>query len=177
MDFAKVLDLVGAFLDAGGFRHAVVGAVGLSAYGLNRATQDLDFVVEAKAQAPLVGFLDGLGYETLHASAGYSNHVHPMSGLGRVDFIYVDEATAGVLFREAGKCLSLGGRTVQVPKPEHLAAMKIKAMKNDPSRRFQEMADIQFLLSVPNVDRDAVRRYFAAQGLLERYEEILHALE
>ncbi len=83
MQFAKVLDEVAKFLDAGGFRYAVVGAFGLQSYGLSRATSDLDFVVEEKAQSTLKAHLESLGYETTHVSVGYSNHVHPLQGLSK----------------------------------------------------------------------------------------------
>jgi hypothetical protein len=68
--------------------------------------------------------------------------------------------------------LRLGGQIVPVPRPEHVAAMKIHAMKHDPSRTLQEMADIQFLLRLPDVDEEAIRAYFERSGLLERYLEI-----
>ena len=35
----------------------------------------------------LVAFLESLGYETLYRSAGYSNHVHALPDLGRLDFV------------------------------------------------------------------------------------------
>jgi hypothetical protein len=50
--------------------------------------------------------------------------------------------------------------------------MKVHAMKNDPSRTLREMADIQFLLSLPGIDEAEVRAYFEQSGLLERYLEI-----
>jgi len=53
-----------------------------------------------------------------------------------------------------------------------LAAMKIYALKNDPSRTLQEMADIQFLLRLPGIDEEEIRAYFERSGLLERYLEI-----
>ena len=59
---------------------------------------------------------------------------------------------------------------------EHLAAMKIHAMKNDPSRAFQEMADIQFLMTLPGVDRDEIRAYFDKSGQLERFHELERSL-
>ena len=64
------------FLEEQGFRCAVVGALGLHAYGHSRATFDLDLVVPSGAQRSLVGFLEKLGYETVHVSSGYSNHAH-----------------------------------------------------------------------------------------------------
>jgi hypothetical protein len=72
----------------------------------------------------------------------------------------------------AGTTLRLGEHRVPVPRAEHLAAMKVHAMKNDPSRTLQEMADIQFLLRLPGVDIEEIRGYFERSGLLERYHEI-----
>jgi hypothetical protein len=70
----------------------------------------------------------------------------------------------------------LGGVTVSVPKPEHLAAMKVHAMKNDPNRTFREMADIQVFATLPGVDRQEIRRYFDAAGLMERFHELERSL-
>jgi hypothetical protein len=66
----------------------------------------------------------------------------------------------------------LNDRRIRVPRAEHLAAMKVQAMKNDPSREFQDMADIRFLLTLPDVDHQEIRGYFERAGLRERYEEI-----
>lgn len=172
MNFARVLDEVGRFMEARGLRFGVVGAVGLQAYGLARATSDLDFVVEAAAQQELCAHLESLGYETIHRSAGYSNHVHALPALGRLDFVYVDEQTAERMFGGARSMELLPGRAFRVPRPEHLAAMKVLAMRNDPGRTFQEMADIQFLLGLPGVDEEEIRASFVKHGLLERFLEI-----
>ena len=50
-------------------------------------------------------------------------------------------------------------------------AMKVVAMKNDPSRTYQDLADIRFLLTLNHVDREHVRAQFEKHGLLERYHE------
>lgn len=171
MDYVRVLDTVTRFLDDRGFRYALVGAFALSSYGMNRTTQDLDFAVDSAARRDLVSFFESLGYETLYCSEGYSNHVHPLPALGRVDCVYVGEPTATRLFESAVPAPILG-RAIRVPKPEHLAAMKVLAMKNDPSRTFQEMADLQFILGVPEVDVAEIRSHFERHGLLERFDEL-----
>ena len=107
----------------------------LHTYGYSRATNDVDLLVGRDAQDRLIAFLEKRGFETLHRSDGYSSHLHANPDLGRLDVIYVDEDTRGKMFAEA--------------RPASLAAMKIHAMKNDPSRAFQEMADIQFLMRLP----------------------------
>jgi hypothetical protein len=41
----SLLEEVGAVLESAGIRHALIGALALSAYGVNRATVDLDLLV------------------------------------------------------------------------------------------------------------------------------------
>ena len=177
MDFAKVIRIVADFFGREGYAYAVIGAFGLHAYGLTRATSDLDFVTDFKAQSKLIPFLEGLGYETLHASAGYSNHRHPELVMGRLDFVYVTGETSRLLLGPTKKTLVLGEVSLPVPRAEYLAAMKIQAMKNDPERTFQEMADILFLLRLPEIDENEVKGYFEKQGMIDRYHEIKKVLE
>ena len=66
----------------------------------------------------------------------------------------------------------LDGVEVLVPRPEHLVAMKVRALKNDPSRKLQDLADIQRLYALPTVDREEIRVYFDRLGLTELYDEI-----
>ena len=175
MEIAAVVGDVRGFLDREGIPFAIVGALALHTYGYSRATNDVDLLVGRDAQDRLVAFLEKCGFETLHRSDGYSNHLHADPALGRLDVIYVDEDTRGKIFAEA-RLASLAGMSVVVPKPEHLAAMKIHAMKNDASRAFQEMADIQFLMKLPGVDRDEIRAYFDKAGQLERFHELERSL-
>jgi hypothetical protein len=172
VDFRRVLGALVAFFERERIPYAVVGAFGLAAYGRARATADLDVATDAGAQARLVAFLESLGYETLHVSEGYSNHLHRDPALGRVDAIYVGGDTATRLFDGCRPLLRLGERAMPVPRPEHLAAMKIHAMKNDPSRTLQELADIRYLLAVPGVDEDEVRAYFERAGLHDRFDAL-----
>jgi hypothetical protein len=167
---------VSGFLEEQRIRFAVIGGVALASYGLSRTTVDLDIVVEATAQESVIGFLESLGYQTVHRSPGYSNHVHPETSWGSFDCVYVAGETAEKLFAACRVLPGPGGFQVPVPKPEHLAAMKVLAMKNDPARTFQEMADLRFLVTLPGVDRAEVRGYFERYGLEERYEDIERTL-
>jgi hypothetical protein len=176
VEFTKVLSVVTRFLDEHGVPYALAGAFALAAYGLSRATEDIDFVVDARAQHNLIAFLESLGYDTIYSSEGYSNHVHRLPAMGRVDCIYVRGSTATQLF-EGARVVPLGGKSLRVPRPEHLAAMKILAMKNDPTRTFQEMADLQHILGLPGVDVKEVRGYFERYGLLENFDELRRILD
>ena len=172
MDFGRALTEIGSFLDKQSHSWALVGALALTAYGIARTTLDLDLLTESEAQEELVDFLEALGYETLHCSRGYSNHSHPQAELGRVDVIYVRAETRDRLFAAARRLPGPRGLEIAIPKPEHLAAMKIQAMKNDPDRTLQDLADIRQLMELPGVDRQHIRDEFERHGLLEHYEEI-----
>jgi len=172
VDFSRVIDEVASFLDRENASFALAGAFALHAYGLSRATSDLDFVTESRVRERLVIFLESLGYETLYSSPGYSNHLHPKAEMGRVDLIYVEGETTRQLFESPGASFSLGGHDLKVPRAEHLAAMKVHAMKNDPGRAFQEMADIRFLLQLDGVDEREIQEYFEKAGLREKFDEI-----
>jgi hypothetical protein len=167
---------VARLLDGHAFPHAVVGALGLHAYGHSRATFDLDVVTIRAAQASLVTSLEELGYETLHVSPGYSNHQHPDPDWGGLDVIYVDDETAGLLFPRCSRRLRLGRREAPVPRAEHLVAMKVRAMRNDPSRLVQDLADVQHLLRLPETDRAEVRGYFEKAGMLDWYDRLIATL-
>jgi hypothetical protein len=176
VDFARELDEVRAFLAEGGFRLAVIGGVALAAYGHPRMTLDLDVVTEATAQDVLIAFMESRGFVTLHRSAGYSNHRHPDRRRGRVDFMYVRGQTTERLFSCVRDLPGPGGRPVPIPKPEHLIAMKVQAMRDAPERTWQDLADIGYLLRVEGVDREEVREYFRRAGLEEKWHELARAL-
>lgn len=154
------------FFEEQGTRFGLVGGLALHVHGITRATTDVDLLLEDSAREATLAHLASLGYETLHASAGFSNHVHPDARLGRVDCIYVDPHTAGLLFARARQA-PLFGRTFLVPSAEHLAAMKAQAMKDDPARRLRDLADVADLLALPGVDAAEIRGYLKKHGLLE----------
>jgi hypothetical protein len=176
MDFSGVLDRIASFLRERRQPFALVGGVALAAYGIARTTLDLDLAVDVSAQEAIVAFMESQGYATLHRSAGFSNHLHADPDLGRVDFLYVRDETSRRLFAELRHVAGPRGASIPVPKPEHLAAMKVQAMKDDPARTFQELADVRALLARPDLDRAEVRGYFERHGLLDRYDELLATL-
>jgi len=144
----------------------------MAAYGLPRTTLDLDLVVDGACQDELVRRMEELGYETLYRSAGYSNHTSPEPRMGSVDFIYVRGQTAEAVFGLVREVPGPGDRPVPVVSPDHLAAMKVLAMKNDPSRAFQELGDIRHLITAAGADRQEVRLQMIRHGLEERYREL-----
>jgi hypothetical protein len=173
MNLRTVIENLSRFFAREEIVFAVIGAFALKAHGYVRATRDVDFIVRREDQEKTIRFLETLGYETLHRSQGFSNHLHPLPGLGRVDFVYVAGETAELIFSGTRPLFILDDLTLPVVRPEHLIALKVYAMKNDPERTYREMADIQQLLRLPEVDRDEVSSYFEKYGQLEKFHELV----
>lgn len=172
MNFKAALEELLDFFARERIDFALIGAFALHAYGYVRATQDVDFLARGKDQEKIVRFLETLGYETLHCSKGFSNHVHQLASLGRIDLVYVGGNTADSIYAGTRPLLILDGLLIPVVRPEHLIALKVFAMKNDPKRSFREMADIQQLMRVPGIHMEEVRSYFERYGLLEKYHDL-----
>lgn len=165
MDFARVLQLVDGFLAESGRPYGVIGAIGVAAIGVSRTTFDVDFLAHRDDQRGLITFLESHGYRTEHVSSGYSNHVHEDREMGRIDVVYVAGETARKIFDGLSMRPGPGGRSIPVPRAEHLAALKLFGIKNNPRRVTQDLEDIQRILELPDVDVDEVRSYFERYGL------------
>jgi hypothetical protein len=172
VDFARVIAAVSTFLAGRGCPFAVIGGIAIAAYGRVRTTFDVDFVTSTEVQDHLIQFLEAEGFETVHRSAGYSNHVHDDPEMGRVDVVYVGGPTGDELFSDTRIVDGPGNLRVPVLRPEHLAAMKIFAIKNDPSRTHLELDDIRFLLGLEGVNREKIRDQFEKHELGHLYDEI-----
>jgi hypothetical protein len=133
MQFEEVLRTWSAWFEHEGIQYAVAGGNALRAFGHQRATYDVDFVISGADRRRVIAFAESLGYETAHESAGYSNHYHPDETFGHVDLMFVYGNTAEQVFAGAVR-RSLTGIELPVVRPEHLIAMKVRAMKNSPMR-------------------------------------------
>src|SRR5512138_1216557 len=94
----EVLRTFARFFERENIRYAVIGGLALQAWGYSRFTRDVDIVVERSQRDRVVRFAESSGYETLHVSDGYSNHLRGDPQGGRIDFMYVDRSTAEKLF-------------------------------------------------------------------------------
>ena len=171
MDVSRVLDLVRPFFESRAEPYALVGGLALLAYGAPRATFDVDLLARRGAQDDLVAFLAALDFTTLSIQPGFSNHQHSDLALGRVDVIYVSGTTADAVFAGCTRKAITAAVQAPVPRPEHLVAMKAQAFAKD-GTRYSDLADLQFLLSLPGLDAVEARGYFESAGLTEYFDRL-----
>ena len=164
MDFGKVLGAVDSEFGEQGIAWAVVGGVAVILYGVSRTTLDVDIAADGDRQEEILTWLYKVGYECLHSSRGFSNHVHPQSSWGRLDVIYLRDSTRRDVLGNSRRLPGPGGLDVPVIEERHLIAMKAYSCKVDPGRRSQDLSDIRALARLRSVSESEVREIF------ERYD-------
>ncbi|MEW5768395.1 MAG: nucleotidyl transferase AbiEii/AbiGii toxin family protein [bacterium] len=163
--------IITRFFEHENFEYAIIGAFALYAYGYTRATSDIDFITRIEYQKRIVEYLESLGFKTLSLSEGFSCHLHPLGSI-RIDLVYIDDKTAHIIFKSTKKKPIFVDFELPVISPEHLIALKLFAIQNDPNRKYKELADIKEVFHLTNLDRDTVRLLFKKYGLENYYDEI-----
>jgi hypothetical protein len=166
VDFARVLHQVSRALAEREIPFALAGGVAVAAHGVTRGTQDLDVVVPMSRADEAVAALSALGFETLRRSLGFSSHLRP-AHLERVDLLFVEGATSEALFARAGTQTLFDVEAVPVVHPEHLVAMKLFALKQNPTRLGIDLEDVRALMLKGLVDANTVVHYLERYGLVE----------
>ena len=146
---------------------ALIGGLALAAHRVIRATQDVDFLVDAEDADRLHDVIIGLGYSCIHRSDDVANYVRGDEGL---DLLYAHRPVARSLLAQAEERETTMGR-LRVISVEGLIAFKLQAHVNDPSRG-RDIDDIRALLTANagSVDLDELRQYFQLfdrEGLLD----------
>ncbi|MGM0453795.1 MAG: nucleotidyl transferase AbiEii/AbiGii toxin family protein [Thermodesulfobacteriota bacterium] len=172
MDIEKQFKILTEFFEAQHFDYALIGAYALYAYGYTRATRDVDFITRLEYQDKIVQYLESLGFETLNVSEGFSNHLLSVGSV-RVDLVYVSDETADIIFHSVKKMGVFQDINLPVVSGEHLLALKLFAIQNDPHRKFKELADIKELLRLIDLDKETIRNYFKKYQLENYYNEIV----
>jgi len=149
----------------------IIGAFALYSYGYVRATRDIDFITRHEYQNKVVTYLESIGFETLNRSEAFSNHVHAL-GTARVDMMYVDGKTAQEIFGAVEKRLIFEDLKLPVISPEHLIAMKLFAIQNNPERKLKDLSDIKEITRRTKYNKTTVKDYFKKYGLEAFFKEI-----
>jgi hypothetical protein len=169
MDLAAVLEQVAPALARAGIAHALIGGVALAAHGVQRATADIDFLVDGARVDELHALMTELGYRPIHRGAHAVNYVSDHLERGRVDFLLAHRAYARRILERA-RPVRAGRIELRVVDAADLIGLKVQASNNDPARRRGDVADIERLLrSAHGLDLARVREYFR---IFDREQEL-----
>ena len=148
---------------------ALIGGLALAAHNVVRATQDVDFLLDANDADRVHDALLGIGYRCIHRSEDAANYVRHDEGL---DLLYAHRPVARRLLDEAQSRDTPMGR-LRVISLEGLIAFKLQGFVNDPGRT-RDLEDIRglFRANRANLHMEELAGYFA----MFQCEELLHDL-
>ena len=126
-------------------RVLIIGGNALIAYGSERLTQDCDCAVIALEERDFATELGKLGYVLDDRLGSFSRYVHLSRRRPVVDLMLLDAQTFEKLWLESRE-VELDGQSLRAPKPLHLVALKLHALKENPERMGKDWEDIKYLL-------------------------------
>jgi hypothetical protein len=145
--FVNAIVLVLAVARRARFRIALIGGFALPFHGVQRATGDVDFLVDAAGSDALHDALLAAGARCLHRSADAANYAPGSSRLAPVDFIIARRPRAReMLGRTKSMLLRTARLRVPVVDAEALIGLKLQALANQPHRT-QDDADIRAIFA------------------------------
>lgn len=152
---------------------ALIGGLALAAHSVVRATQDIDFLVDADDAQFVHDVLIALGYQCVHRSEDAGNYVRGDQGL---DLLYAHRPLARRLLAGADDRATTMGQ-VHVVSAEGLIGFKLQALVNDPLRR-RDLEDIRALLRAQRdrLNMQELREYFALFDRQDLLDELLAEL-
>ena len=153
-----------------GTKPALIGGLAVVAHQVIRATQDVDFLVEAEAADKIHDALLALGYQCLYRSEDAANYVRRAEGL---DLLYAHRPLARRLLAQASERETPMGR-LRVISVEGLIGFKLQGFVNDATRT-RDLDDIRALMQRhrATLNRDELREYFALFNQTDLLNELL----
>ncbi len=165
-----LFESVGNLSEQLGLPVLLIGGHAVNFYGYNRTTLDVDFLIAVDGFPAWRAGFESIGYKWIGQTENFVRLEPPDPALFPIDVMLVAPETFQKLYAERVECL-IGTARLNFPKPLHLIALKLHAMKN-PGRLAQgkDLLDILNLVSLCKIDTE--RQDF--QGVLDRYanEEI-----
>lgn len=122
-----------------GVSHALIGGFALAVLGVPRATHDVDYLIDESQKDAAKKALIGAGWKIDLET----DEVIHLSGAGNLDILVARRPLSRQMLRDAKPLPPLG---IHCLAAEAIIGLKIQAYKNDPTREFQDKADIQSLI-------------------------------
>jgi len=126
-------------------RCLLIGGRALEAYGILRATKDIDFLIAVSDINIMNEHLLKIGYRKQAETAIFSRWNHASFTEPDIDLMFVNDATFANLSSDSVP-FHVGSAILQVPTIPRLIALKLHAVRNNAERTRQDIADIEALL-------------------------------
>lgn len=175
MDFKIVLKKLIDLFEKNKVNYALIGGFALGVYGVVRATNDLDFLIDKNYDVFLKKIMKQNMYGIIHESKDVIQFEHPTAIFGSIDFLYAfRKPSLEMLKRAVKKNLFEKAITIKVLLPEDIIGLKVQAFVNQPQRKILELEDIKNLITANLTDLNwgIIKKHFSLFNLNALYKEL-----
>jgi hypothetical protein len=123
----------------------LIGGVALHFHGVARQTMDVDFLVSPEDFETLERELAKGGYRLTDRSDLSAHFAPTEKPKFSVDLLFVDRETLEKI-KAGGTSVPIGDNKFIIPSVQHLVALKLHALKQNPSRQSRDLPDIASLV-------------------------------
>jgi len=179
MDQKNPFQIVSDACQQTGVAVLLVGGHALGAYGHQRLTQDVDFLIDERDLQKLKTALLEKEYPEALQSPVVSRLGNPDKGDVLIDLMPIDSETFRKMRAEAKEEIYFD-RKFLVPKLEHLIAMKLHALRQQfEKRKTKDLPDVAELVKRNKIDPQSseFRTLCLKFGSEKLYEELLRFLD
>ena len=162
MDFELALNQILYELKINDIEYGLVGGLALGILGIDRATSDIDFLVQNSDKDLVRKIMLDLKYESIFHSINFSLFQSPLKALGEIDFIHPDTNTISeILSRKVNYSIFNDKIQINVVKADDLIILKLQAIKLDQTRKQKDESDIISLISIyyNEIDKDKLIKF------------------
>ena len=153
-------------LESVGVQYAIIGGLAVFAYGGERTTFDVDFLIHGDDREKIKQIAQGLSLKIINEN----EEVIQFSGQIQIDIIFANREKARAMLSNAKKidCLPY-----PVVSAEDLVGLKIQAFSGDRSREFIDKGDILTIFkNVSELDFNKIKEYADLFNVWNEIEEI-----
>jgi hypothetical protein len=177
--YPSVFHLIAGELERAEVPFMVIGGFAVGAYGYPRFTRDFDILMTDAGFLKARPFLESAGYrvETHQKLVAGLSYEEKNPNFIPVDVVFADRETfEGIL--KSGKQVDVFGVRFTIPSLEHLIAMKLHAIKNNPKRGFQDLTDLVEMVKKNRIDVNSpkFRDLFLKYGTDEWYRKVVESV-
>ncbi|MBT4760808.1 MAG: hypothetical protein HOO06_03840 [Bdellovibrionaceae bacterium] len=131
----------------------IIGGLAVFAYGGERTTFDVDFLIHGKFKQLIRDIAQDLQLTTVNEN----EEVLQLSGVIQIDIIFANRPIAQSMLN---RLRTVGSLPFPVVCPEDLVALKIQAFVGDRSREYTDKGDIMTIFkNIPNLDFNKIKEY------------------
>ena len=141
MKLRETIDKAHDALLGGGVDHALIGGIALATLGLNRATADVDLLIDGEQKDKAIMVLEQNGFKLKTST----KEVLHFEGFGYLDILLANRPISKEMLKNADLKANVGLKCV---KAEDIIGLKIQAYVNDRNRELQDKADIKALFDL-----------------------------